>query len=107
MPQATIRIRTRAPGSNMDGNMRLRDEIGQSAAALRIHGGRIDVAARLYPTAPRPWIDLSTGINPVPWPVPAIPLARYQRLPPAEEIARLTAAAGRGYGAPRPARTRR
>jgi cobalamin biosynthesis protein CobC len=84
----------------MDCNMRLRDEIGKSAAALRIHGGRIDVAARLYPTAPRPWIDLSTGINPIPWPVPAIPLARYQRLPLAEEIARLTAAAAEAYGLP-------
>ncbi len=80
--------------------MRLRDEIGKSAAALRIHGGRIDVAARLYPTAPRPWIDLSTGINPIPWPVPDIALARYQRLPLAEEITQLTAAAAAAYGLP-------
>lgn len=35
--------------------------------ALRVHGGRIDVAARLYPDAPQPWLDLSTGINPQPW----------------------------------------
>jgi cobalamin biosynthesis protein CobC len=84
----------------MDGNMRLRDEIGNMAAALRIHGGRIDIAARLYPSAPRPWIDLSTGINPVAWPVPDIPLARYQRLPLADEMAQLTAAAAAAYGLP-------
>jgi len=80
--------------------MRLRDEIGNMAAALRIHGGRIDIAARLYPSAPRPWIDLSTGINPIAWPVPDIALARYQRLPLAEERAQLTAAAADAYGLP-------
>jgi cobalamin biosynthetic protein CobC len=84
----------------MDGNMRLRDEIGKSAAALRIHGGRIDVAARLYPSAPRPWIDLSTGINPIPWPVPDIAPVRYQRLPLAAEIEQLTRAAAEAYGLP-------
>lgn len=90
----------RAAGSNMDCNMRLRDEIGNMAAALRIHGGRIDIAARLYPSAPRPWIDLSTGINPIAWTVPDIALARYQRLPLAEEMAQLTAAAAGAYGLP-------
>jgi cobalamin biosynthetic protein CobC len=67
---------------------------------LQIHGGRIDLAASLYPSAPTPWIDLSTGINPVPWPVPPIPLARYQRLPLASEIAELTEAAAAAYGLP-------
>src|SRR5277367_3710293 len=100
MPLAIIRIRTRAAGSDMDCNMRLRDEIGKTAAALRVHGGRIDAAARLYPSAPRPWIDLSTGINPIAWPVPDIALARYQRLPLSEETAQLTAAAAAAYGLP-------
>ena len=31
------------------------------------HGGRLDEAGRAYPDAPGPWIDLSTGINPLPW----------------------------------------
>jgi cobalamin biosynthetic protein CobC len=84
----------------MDYNMRLRDEIGKSAADLRIHGGRIDTAARLYPLALRPWIDLSTGINPIPWPVPGIAPVRYQRLPLAEEIEQLTRAAAAAYGLP-------
>ncbi len=80
--------------------MHSQDQIGKMAAGLRIHGGRIDTAAQLYPSAPRPWIDLSTGINPIAWPVPQIPLARYQRLPLASEIAAMTAAAADAYGCP-------
>jgi cobalamin biosynthesis protein CobC len=78
--------------------MHSKNEIGE--AALRIHGGRIDAAAQLYPSAPQPWIDLSTGINPVAWPVPQIPVVRYQRLPLAREIAQLMQAAAGTYGLP-------
>jgi cobalamin biosynthesis protein CobC len=84
----------------MDCIMNLKDETGETAAELRIHGGRIDTAARLYPSAPHPWIDLSTGINPIAWPVPQIPLARYQRLPLGRELAQMTAAAADAYGLP-------
>jgi cobalamin biosynthetic protein CobC len=84
----------------MDCNMHLKDETGETGAELRIHGGRIDTAALLYPSAPQPWIDLSTGINPIAWPVPQIPLARYQRLPLAREIEQMTAAAADAYGLP-------
>jgi cobalamin biosynthetic protein CobC len=84
----------------MDCNMHLKDETGKMAAELRIHGGRLDIAALLYPSAPLPWIDLSTGINPIAWPVPQIPLARYQRLPFAREIAAMTDAAAEAYGLP-------
>src|SRR5580704_17541007 len=100
MPKAMIRIRTRPDGSDMDCSMHLKNETGDTAAALRIHGGRIDMAALLYPSAPQPWIDLSTGINPVAWPVPQIPLARFQRLPLALEIAQMTTAAADVYGLP-------
>jgi cobalamin biosynthesis protein CobC len=84
----------------MDCNMNLKDETGEGAAELRIHGGRIDRAALLYPSAPQPWIDLSTGINPIAWPVPQIPLDRYQRLPLARELTQMTAAAADAYGLP-------
>lgn len=80
--------------------MHVRDDIWKRAAALRIHGGRIDMAASLYPSAPTPWIDLSTGINPICWPVPPVSPASYQRLPLAEDIARMTAAAAEAYGCP-------
>jgi cobalamin biosynthetic protein CobC len=84
----------------MDWDMTLSEETWERTAELRIHGGRIDAAARLYPSAPQPWIDLSTGINPIAYPVPQIPLALYQRLPLAREIAEMTAAAAEAYGLP-------
>ena len=44
------------------------------------HGGRIQQVASLYPTITN-WLDLSTGINPQGWPVPALPDRVWQRLP--------------------------
>jgi cobalamin biosynthesis protein CobC len=84
----------------MDANMRLRNELGKSPADLRVHGGRVDAAASLYPSAPQPWIDLSTGINPVAWAVPQIALERYQRLPLRSEISEMLGAAAEFYGLP-------
>jgi cobalamin biosynthetic protein CobC len=84
----------------MDCNMHLRDEIGKRTAELHIHGGRIDAAALLYPSAPQPWIDLSTGINPVAWPVVQVPIDLYQRLPLARDLAQMTTAAADSYGLP-------
>jgi len=80
--------------------MRVREDIWKRTAALRIHGGRIDIAAALYPFAPRPWVDLSTGINPICWPVPQISSSLYQRLPLAADMARMNAAAAEAYGLP-------
>ena len=34
------------------------------------HGGRLIEARSLFPTAPEPFIDLSTGINPLSYPIP-------------------------------------
>src|SRR5271156_2451944 len=100
MPKAMIRIRTRSGRSAMDDNMHLRDEIGNRTAGLRIHGGRIDLAASLYPFAPQPWIDLSTGINPICWPVPQLPAALYHRLPLARQMTEMATAAAETYGLP-------
>jgi cobalamin biosynthetic protein CobC len=96
--------------ANMGRNMHGHSGIGKGTEGLRIedlriqdlriHGGRTDLAASLYPSAPKPWIDLSTGINPVPWPVPQIPPARYQRLPFASEIEAMAIAAAAAYGLP-------
>jgi cobalamin biosynthesis protein CobC len=80
--------------------MHVRDEIWKRTTALRVHGGRIDTAASLYPSAPTPWIDLSTGINPISWPVPSLPLALYQRLPLAVDMTRMIDAAAEAYGCP-------
>lgn len=66
------------------------------------HGGNIDAARRLFPRAPEPWIDLSTGINPEPYPAGAIPLSAWTRLPQPSELAALESAARAAYGAKPP-----
>lgn len=45
------------------------------------HGGQLGQAARRWGIPKHQWLDLSTGINPLGWPVPAIPPAFWQRLP--------------------------
>ncbi len=64
------------------------------------HGGDLDAARRLFPGAPEPWIDLSTGINPVPYPLPPFEASALHRLPTPGDLARLKAAAAAAYGAP-------
>ncbi len=49
------------------------------------HGGDLRRAARIFGDPPGGWLDLSTGINPHPWPVPAQPLACWSRLSGPEE----------------------
>ena len=50
------------------------------AAAGLEHGGRLGAARARFAGAPEPFIDLSTGINPIPWPVPPLPAAAWARL---------------------------
>lgn len=64
------------------------------------HGGDLATARALFPEAPQPWIDLSTGINPIPYPLPALPLSLWTRLPGADDEAALIAAARRAYRVP-------
>jgi cobalamin biosynthetic protein CobC len=64
------------------------------------HGGDLARARTLFPDAPQPWIDLSTGINPIPYPLPPLPLSLWQRLPGAGEEAALLAAARTAYRVP-------
>ncbi|TNC14177.1 threonine-phosphate decarboxylase [Methylobacterium terricola] len=63
------------------------------------HGGDLGEAARLFPQAPEPWIDLSTGINPIPYPWPALEASAFTRLPAASDLASLEDVAARAYGA--------
>lgn len=64
------------------------------------HGGDLGEARRLFPGAPEPWIDLSTGINPIPYPLPPLPASAWQRLPGAAGEAALLAAARAAYSVP-------
>ena len=45
------------------------------------HGGRLRAAAHEFHIPLRHWLDLSTGINPLGWPVPALPAEVWRRLP--------------------------
>ncbi len=47
------------------------------------HGGQLQHAAARFGIAADDWLDLSTGINPHGWPVPAIDQQHWQRLPEA------------------------
>jgi cobalamin biosynthetic protein CobC len=47
----------------------------------RDHGGGIDAAALAFGGARADWLDLSTGINPVAYPLPAIPADAWVALP--------------------------
>ncbi len=68
-----------------------------------LHGGDLGVARRLFPGAPEPFIDLSTGINPNPYPLPRLSSGLFARLPDPAAAEALAAAAARAYGAPSPA----
>ena len=47
----------------------------------RDHGGGIDAAAARHGGARSDWLDLSTGINPVPYPVGDLPPEAWTALP--------------------------
>lgn len=66
--------------------------------AAQPHGGDLGRMAALFPDAPRPWVDLSTGINPWPYPVPALDPALWARLPSAADELALKRAAMAAYG---------
>jgi cobalamin biosynthesis protein CobC len=70
------------------------------AAEPLVHGGDLGVARRLFPGAPEPFIDLSTGINPHPYHLPQLSPDAFARLPERAAVGRLATVAARAYGAP-------
>ncbi|AMY67336.1 threonine-phosphate decarboxylase CobD [Frigidibacter mobilis] len=65
---------------------------------MRDHGGNLD-AARVRYGGDR-WVDLSTGINRLPWPMPPLPDWALTALPPAPALAALVAAARGAWQTP-------
>lgn len=63
---------------------------------MRFHGGDLAAAARRFGVPKEDWLDLSTGINPRPWPIPAVPARIWSRLPHLRD--ELRAAARDYYG---------
>ena len=64
------------------------------------HGGALDAMRELFPDAPEPWVDLSTGINPWPWTAADRDDDSPYRLPTLSDRARCAAAMARAFGAP-------
>jgi len=54
----------------------------------------------LFPGAPEPFIDLSTGINPHPYPIPPLAPEIFTHLPEPADLDRLAGLAASAYGAP-------
>ena len=61
------------------------------------HGGNLDWAERAFGRPAASWLDLSTGINPQPYPFTQPRSEAWQRLPTDVEIAALETAAARRY----------
>jgi cobalamin biosynthetic protein CobC len=62
------------------------------------HGGELGAVQKRFPDAPQPWLDLSTGLNPVGYPVAELPTDVWQRLPSRDAARALVEAAARRYG---------
>ena len=61
------------------------------------HGGDLAAARAAFGDQGAPWIDLSTGINPHPWPVPPLAID-WSRLPGEADLDALEAAAAGHFG---------
>jgi cobalamin biosynthetic protein CobC len=65
---------------------------------MRDHGGNIDAAIKAYGGDASGWIDLSTGINRAPYPVPPLSAAAWTGLPTRAAIASLHDVARTAWG---------
>lgn len=71
-----------------------------TARAKRDHGGGLDAAAAAYGGSRDSWIDLSTGINPEPYPTGIISQDAWTALPDQAAVDRLLTAARRFWNVP-------
>jgi cobalamin biosynthetic protein CobC len=65
---------------------------------VRDHGGNTDAARLRFGGDGADWLDLSTGINPVPYPMPDLPARSWTALPTRDDMAALSAVAAACYG---------
>ena len=75
-------------------------DAGQPQRDPADHGGGLDAARRRFGGARADWIDLSTGINPVPFPLPDLPAGCWTALPDEGAQDGLLAAARRFWRVP-------
>ncbi|MEO0607124.1 MAG: threonine-phosphate decarboxylase CobD [Pseudomonadota bacterium] len=64
------------------------------------HGGELDRMRAAYPAAPPPWVDLSTGINPWPYPATDVSPEAHAQLPTARAYKACVEAFAGSIGAP-------
>jgi cobalamin biosynthetic protein CobC len=76
------------------------DSVSEKAQPAIHHGGNLGKARLLFPQAPEPWIDLSTGINPHSYPHSPIPATAFSRLPEPGLLETLKHIAAGTYSAP-------
>jgi cobalamin biosynthesis protein CobC len=78
------------------------DQVKRQAMQMlqRDHGGDVSALRARFGSGASDWLDLSTGINPIPYPVPPISGAAWCRLPQRDAEAILIAAARQAYGVP-------
>jgi len=69
-------------------------------AKARDHGGGLDAAVTRFGNARADWVDLSTGINPVPYPIPAIGDDAWTALPDMAAASALEQAAREFWNVP-------
>ncbi len=72
----------------------------QTANRSRDHGGGLDRAASKYGGARSEWLDLSTGINPVAYPMPTLSTDAWTALPDHAATARLLKASRKFWRVP-------
>jgi len=72
-------------------------------SGLPLHGGDLAAAEARWGRPERGWLDLSTGINPWPYPLPAIPAEAWHRLPDAAAETGLRRVVAEAWGVPDPA----
>lgn len=66
----------------------------------RDHGGGVDAAMSQFGGARSSWLDLSTGINPIPYPLPKFSLDAWTTLPDQQAFAKLESAARKFWCVP-------
>ncbi|PID35155.1 MAG: threonine-phosphate decarboxylase, partial [Rhodobacterales bacterium] len=69
-------------------------------ADQRDHGGGLDSARARFGGSAKEWLDLSTGINPQPYPIAQLPPDSWTRLPDRAAFNRLETAARRFWSVP-------
>ncbi len=72
----------------------------KTGATLRDHGGNLSAAIHDYGGSRADWIDLSTGINPTPYPLPTFDASDWSALPDVAANAELVQAAREFWNVP-------